>query len=288
VRQPALPPPPENAPGAAAVRLDVKEITARTWDDKLTIEWLSDRPLRLTHIDLRAVDVPTVYLLGDSTVADQPFEPAASWGQMLPVFFMPSIAVANHAKSGATLKSFLAELRLDKVLAQLRPGDWVLIQFGHNDEKEAWPQTYVDAHTTYRDYLSVYVAEIRRHGATPILVTSPERRNFNDAGAIIESHGDYPAAVRAVASDLGVPCIDLHALSKQTYEALGPERAAGAFNDGGRDKTHHNDYGAYLLAHAVATELRHIDVLLKANMREFPDFDARDPLMQEHFHLQTH
>ena len=92
----------------------------------------------------------TMFLLGDSTVTDQRYEPGASWGEMLPAFLRPDIAIANNAESGETLKSFLTGLRLDKVLGQVRPGDFALIQFGHNDQKEASPQSYAEAATTYR------------------------------------------------------------------------------------------------------------------------------------------
>src|SRR5262245_9406354 len=157
---------------------------------------------------------------------------------MLQRFFAPDIVVANHAESGETLKSFVTELRLDKLLAGLRAGDWVMIQFGHNDQKTQWPQTYADAATTYRAWLRTYLAEIRHRGGTPLLVTSPERRNFDDAGRIVPSLGDYPDAMRAVAREERVALLDLNALSVRLYQALGPERAARAFADEGRDKTH--------------------------------------------------
>ena len=163
---------------------------------------------------------------------------------MLPRFFGAGIAIANHAESGETLKSFVTELRLDKLLSTLKPGDWVMIQFGHNDQKIQWPQTYAEAATTYRSWLRTYIAEIRRRGATPILVTSPERRNFDAQGRIVPTLGEYPDAVRAVAREEGVALIDLNPMSVRFYEALGPEVSPRAFADEGRDKTHHNEYGA--------------------------------------------
>ncbi|WP_425475262.1 rhamnogalacturonan acetylesterase [Sphingomonas silueang] len=249
-----LSPPPENAPGGTMVRLKPREAGSPTWDDRLTLELLGDGAVATVRIE--PASVPTLYLVGDSTVTDQPSEPAASWGQMLPAFLDGQVAVANHAESGETLKSFLTELRLDKVLAAIRPGDWLFIQFGHNDQKAQWPQTYADAATTYPAYLRAYIAEARRRGAQPVLVTSPERRNFDAGGRIKPTLGDYPAAVRAVARETGVPVIDLNAASIATYEALGPEVAAQAFNDGGKDRTHHNNYGAWLLARSVAEGIR--------------------------------
>ncbi len=258
VRTAALPAPPENAPGGDAVRLKPRELGSLTWDDRLTVEFSGAAP-RVASLRIEPAEVPTLYLAGDSTVTDQPMAPSASWGQMLPRFFAPDISIANHAESGETLKSFVTELRLDKLLSKLAPGDWVMIQFGHNDQKSQWPQTYVEAATTYRSWLRVYLAEVRRRGATPLLVTSPERRHFDAAGHIVDSHGEYPQAVRDVAREEGVALIDLHDMSRRFYEALGPELAARAFADAGRDLTHHNEFGAYSLARMVVEGLRACD-----------------------------
>ena len=111
--------------------------------------------------------MPTLYLAGDSTVTDQAHGAVGKLGTDAAAFFAPDISIANHAESGETLKSFVTELRLDKLLSKLAAGDWVMIQFGHNDQKSQWPQTYVEAATTYRSWLRVYLAEVRRRGATP-------------------------------------------------------------------------------------------------------------------------
>jgi lysophospholipase L1-like esterase len=285
VRTPALVAPPLNAPGGTMVRLNTREAGSLTWDDKLTLEFLGAEK-KVATLSIEPVDVPTVYLVGDSTVTDQTREPAASWGQMLPRFFGPTIAIANHAESGETLKSFLTGLRLDKVLSTLRKGDWLLIQFGHNDSKSQWPQTYVEASTTYKAYLSAYIAEARRRGATPILITPPERRNFDTDGHIINSHGDYPDAMRALARDTGVPLIDLYAMSKTFYEALGPQRAPLAFNNGGRDATHHDNYGAYELARLVVVGIRKADPALAAHLAaDAGELDPAHPDAPEAFSL---
>jgi lysophospholipase L1-like esterase len=289
VRTPAMPPSLANAPGAAAVRLAVEEINSPDWDDRLTLE-VSECASLVTDITVEPAHVPTVYLLGDSTVTDQWPGPGASWGQMLPRFLNLDIAVANHARSGATLKSFLTELRLDKVLSTLAPGDWLMIQFGHNDQKRERPQTYVEAATTYRAYLRAYIAEARRRGGIPVLVTSPERRNFDEHGQIVDSLEGYPDAVRAVAREDSVALIDLNAMSKAFYEALGPGRAAIAFRDEGRDKTHHSDYGAYELARMVVTGVRTAEPALVGDLARHlaPDaaaFDPRKPDPPEQFRL---
>jgi lysophospholipase L1-like esterase len=273
VRTPGLEQPPPNAPGGARVRLKSREEGSLSWDDKLTLEFGGPAP-QVAALEIDAVEVPTLYLAGDSTVTDQADAPAASWGQMLPRFFAPRIAVANHAESGETLKSFVTEQRLDKLLAGLRAGDWVMIQFGHNDQKSQWPQTYADAATTYRSWLRVYLAEVRRRGATPVLVTSPERRTFDTDGHIVNSLGDYPDAVREVAREDGVALVDLNQMSRHFYEALGPERAARAFADQGRDRTHHNEYGAYSLARMVIEALRGCDPKLLAGLAQHISADV--------------
>jgi len=281
VRTPALGDLPANATGGTTVRLKPREIGAANWDERLTLEF--DPALAsLRSITVEPVDVPTLYLAGDSTVTDQPDAPNASWGQRLPAFFTPDIAIANHAESGETLKSFVTEQRLDKLLSRLRAGDWVMIQFGHNDQKTQWPQTYADAATTYRAWLRTYLAEIRRRGATPLLVTSPERRNFDAAGRIVPTLGDYPAAMRAVAREERVALLDLNVLSVRFYEALGPRSAPRAFADDGRDKTHFNEYGAQQLARCVVEALRAADPALTAGLEthlglDLPRFDPDHP-----------
>jgi lysophospholipase L1-like esterase len=258
IRTPMLPPQPANAPGGTTVRLNAHELDSPTWDDRLTLQFIGPSAA-IASLSVASAETPTLYLTGDSTVTDQRTSPSASWGQMLPRFVDDRIVIANHAESGETLKSFLTGLRLDKVLANLRKGDWLLIQFGHNDQKAQWPQTYVEAGTTYRAYLRAHIAEARRRGATPILVTSPERAHFDESARIITSHGDYPEAVRTVAREEAVALIDLYAMSKQFYETLGPERIVKAFADGGKDRSHHNNYGAYELARLVVQGIRAAD-----------------------------
>jgi lysophospholipase L1-like esterase len=285
VRTPALAAPPENAPGGTSVRLKGREIGSPTWDDKLSLEFLGPVSA-VREVDIQRVDVPTVYLVGDSTVTDQQAEPAASWGQMLPRFFRADVAIANHAESGETLKSFITELRLAKALSRMKAGDWMIIQFGHNDEKKQWPQTYADPHSTYPAYLRAFIAEARLRGATPILVTPTERRNFDASGHIVPSHGDYPDAVRAVAREEKVGLIDLTRMTTTFYEALGPERSPLAFNDGGKDKTHHDNYGAYEIARMVASSLVSADPRLAAHLLpEGRGYDPAKPDPPERFAL---
>jgi len=253
VRTPALASPPKNAPGGRAVRIAPDEAGTYEWDDRLTLELLGDA--RVAAVTIEPVTAPTVFLAGDSTVTDHPYEPTAAWGQMLPAMLDDRIAVANHARSGATLKSFLTDLRLDKLLSAAKPGDWLLIQFGHNDQKKQWPQTYADPAFTYPAYLKAYIAEARARGMMPVLVTSPERRMFQPDGTLKRTLADYVEAMKRVAAEEHVALIDLNAASRRIYETLGPDRAPLAFNDNGRDQTHNDNYGAWLLARAVAAGL---------------------------------
>lgn len=279
VRNARLAAPPANAPGGSEVKLKSREAGSYTWDDKLTLEFLGDP--RVASIDIEPVDVPTVFLAGDSTVTDQRSEPAASWGQMLPALFGPDVAIANHAESGETLKSFVTELRFDKLLSLVKRGDWLLIQFGHNDQKANWPQTYADPAVTYPAWLRTYIAEARRRGAHPVLVTSPERRNY-EAGKVRRTLAEYGEAVRKVARADKVPLLDLQERTVTLYEALGEAKAATLFNEGGADRTHHNNPGAWFLARAVATEIAaqvpDLAVHLKPAARSF---DAANPQLDE-------
>jgi lysophospholipase L1-like esterase len=204
---------------------------------------------------------------------------------MLPRF-LPGVAVANHAESGETMKSFLTGLRLAKVLSQIKAGDYLLIQFGHNDEKKNWPQTYVEAHTTYKAYLRAFIAEARLREATPVLVTPMQRRNFDAAGKIRNTHGDYPQAVREVAAEEKVALIDLDRMSVAFYEALGPEKSPLAFSAGGKDVTHHDNYGAYELAKCVTQGIRDATLpLARFIAADFAGFDPAHPDAPDSFAL---
>ncbi len=251
------------------------------WDDKLTLEFNGTHP-SVARIEIARAEVPTLFLLGDSTVCDQPREPFASWGQMLTRFFKPEIAVANHAESGESLRSSFNAKRLEKVVSALKAGDTVLIQFGHNDEKERGEG--VGAFTTYKASLKQYVAAIRKHGGEPVLVTPVQRRTFEPDRKIRNSHGDYPEAMKQAAAEESVPLIDLHALSTTLYETLGPEKSGALFKPG--DGTHHNNYGAYELARCVVEGIRTAKIpLAKFLADDLPSFDPAHPDALESFAL---
>ncbi len=235
------------------VSLRGDDAIGRDWDDALTISVSGTAPA-LETLTIAPVQARRVLLAGDSTVTDQAGGDYASWGQMLPRF-LDGLSVANHARSGETMKSFLTSLRWDRLMQDTRPGDIVLIQFGHNDEKKQWPRTYAAPDGAYPAYLAAFVADVRQRGATPVLVTPVARRTFGKDGRIENSHAGYDAAVRDVATRLKVPVIDLTQQTATFYETLGPDVAQAAFANGGKEKTHHNAYGAYEIACFVARSL---------------------------------
>jgi len=262
-------------PGDGQVGLKDREKTseARAWDDRITLEFSDTHPA-LCALEIEKVDgIPTIFIAGDSTSTDQPFEPYNSWGQMLTRFFKPDIAIANHGESGEMLRSFMSELRLAKVLSAIKPGDYLFIQMGHNDQKETGEG--VGAFTSYKSDLKIFVAEARRHDAIPVLVTSMNRLTFDAAGKITNSLGDYPEAVRQVAKEENVTLIDLNAMSKLFYEALSPTDAHLAF--AATDTTHHSDYGSYELAKCIVEGIRQSRLPLVKYLFDTPPFDPSHP-----------
>lgn len=278
-RRPFLDKAEQDAVDAPKVGLRGEEIGGRSWDDALSVTVSGTAQAQLLGVE--PVSVRRVLLAGDSTVTDQGGGDYASWGQMLPRFLSDDVSVANHARSGETMKSFVATLRWDKLLSQAREGDIVLIQFGHNDQKKQWPRTYVDAAQAYPAWLKAFAADVQARGAEVVLVTPVARRVFKD-GRIENTHQGYDQAVRDVAAELGVPLIDLTLATTRFYEALGPESPL-AFGAGGEDKTHHNAYGAWVIANYVAAAL--VTQLGLEAAEDFVAFDPSRPADPRHFEL---
>ena len=198
----------------------------------------------------------TLYLIGDSTMANKPVIPANSergWGQLLSLYFQESLQVENHAVNGRSAKSFVAEGRWKKIVDRIAPGDFVLIQFGHNDQKDKSPSGGAFGH--YQKYLERYVRETRERQGTPILATSVVRRRFNKQGEFFDTLGDYPRVTRQVAEALKVPLLEMHGKTAELLQQLGPERSTQLFNhvppgelaahpEGLKDDTHFNTLGA--------------------------------------------
>ena len=266
--------------GGGTVRLKPRETTneIRAWDEKLTLEFDDAHPC-VSAINIKKVDdLPVVFVCGDSTICDQPGENFASWGQMLPRFFKPDVVVANHGESGESLRGFLGEKRWDKVLSLMKKGDYMIVQMGHNDEKESGPN--VGALTSFKTDLKRFVADTRAKGATPIIVDPMERRSFGADGKQKLTHGDYPLAFRQVAQEDKVAFVDLTALSAVFYNALGADKAYLAFAGTGtnRDATHHDNYGAYELAKIVVQGIRDNKLdLAKSIVDDFQPFDPAKP-----------
>jgi lysophospholipase L1-like esterase len=266
---------------AGEVRLKAPRETtqeARAWDTAITLEFGDARPA-VASVEIAPVDVPTVFLLGDSTVCDQSKEPYNSWGQMFTRWFVPEVAIANHGESGETYRDSIGRRRLDKILSLMRPGDWLLMQFGHNDQKQI-ANNSGGPFTTYKAEIKRHVEGARSRGGIPVILSPMERRGFDATGKVKPSLIDYANAAREVARELGVAFIDLNALSKPFYEALGPERSARAFAaPGGKvDNTHHNNYGSYQMSRAVAQALRDQALPLARFLRpDFPGFDPARP-----------
>lgn len=251
-------------------------LEAFAWDDKLTLEFDNTRPA-VCAVTIEPVNVPTIFVLGDSTVCDQPREPYASWGQMLPVFFKPEVAVANHGESGESYAASLGRRRIDKIVSLIHRGDVVIMQFGHNDQKERGPGKgpFLD----YKQNIRKHVEMIRAAGGIPVIVSPMERRNFNADGTVRQTLADYAEAAKQAAEENHVAFIDLHAFSipfYETLEARGKDYSRKAF--AGMDNTHTDNYGAYEFAKVIAQGLRddHIWVA-KFLVDGFKPVDPRHP-----------
>jgi lysophospholipase L1-like esterase len=274
------------------VKLKPRELGILNWDHKLTLEFNGDHP-SVRSINIEPIpNEPVIYLAGDSTVVDQYYEPWAAWGQMLPRFFLPGVVVANHAESGETTRSFVGEHRLAKIMTTMKPGDYLFIQFAHNDMKPG--AVSLD---DYKKLLIDYIAQTRAKGATPVLVTAMNRRTFDDAGKITNSLSGYPDATREVAAQQKVALIDLNAMSKTLFDTMGPEGTLKAFmhypansfpgqTAAISDDTHFNSYGAYELARCIVHGIREANLpLTKFLDPSIPDFNPAHPDSQPDFHL---
>jgi lysophospholipase L1-like esterase len=257
------------------VRLKDREKTteAIAWDNKLTLEFTDSHPGVRTLTIEKDDKVPTIFIAGDSTSTDQPREPFNSWGQSLPVFFKPEIAVANHGESGESLRGFFGEKRVDKLMSLIRPGDYLLIQMGHNDQKDKGEG--VGAFTTYKADLKRLGALAKAHGAIPVYISPMARLSFGADGKVVNTLGDYPEAVRQAAKEDGVALIDLNAMSVPFYEALGAADAHKAF--AGKDTTHHDDYGSYELAKCIVQGIKDAKLPIAKYLYPMPPFDPAHP-----------
>ena len=221
-----------------------------------------------------------IYLIGDSTVCTQPDSqaPVTGWGTPFAIFFNPTVKVENHAKGGRSTRTFLSEDRWNPIFNKINPGDYVIMQFGHNDE--AKEEIYKDRYTSPADYrknLTKFIAETRLKGGNPILVTPVSRRRFDKEGNVMETHIEYSAVVMSLAKELNVPVVDLDTKSRALYQSYGAEHSTLLFNvsgpgtnpqfpDGINDNTHFSEYGARLLAELVLAEIKNMHLELESRL----------------------
>ena len=275
------------------VRIKPREKTKLNWDDELTLEITGD------YSTVKSVSVEpetkatTVFLCGNSTIVDQDEEPWASWGQMITRWMDDGISIANYAESGETASTFISVGRLKKLLTQMKAGDYIFMEFGHNDQKQKFAGA--GAYYNFAQALKTFLDEAKAKGAHPIFVTPTQRRSFQ-GGKIQETHGDYPEAMKEVARREGVPVIDLHEMTRVFYEAMGEEPSKRAFvhypanTFPGQDKaladnTHFNPYGAYELAKCIIEGLKTAAPELYKHVRpEYTTFDPAHPDDVETFH----
>ena len=271
------------------VKVKDREKNYNTWDNAINLEFTGAAPaVKEVKIE-RDTTATTIFLCGNSTVVDQPYEPWASWGQMIPRWFGPEVSISNNAESGLTAASFLGSYRLDKILTMMKKGDYVICEFGHNDQKEK--MAGAGAWYNFSYYLKIFIDKVRAKGGNIIFVTPTQRRRFDDAthSKILETHGDYPDAMRAVAKREGVPVIELHDMTRTFFETLGYENSKKALvhypanTFPGQDKpladnTHFNPYGAYEIAKMVVMGMKQLNLPIVKYLRsDWKDFNPAQP-----------
>jgi lysophospholipase L1-like esterase len=218
-----------------------------------------------------------VWLIGDSTMSDKEIKayPETGWGMPFAHFFDSSVVVDNRAKNGRSTKSFIAEGRWDAATKEMKTGDYVFIQFGHNDEVST-KGSYTPP-DQFEANLIRFIRDVRDKRAMPVLITPVARRKFDSAGKILETHAVYAAIVRKVAADQRVALIDLDRESQELLQELGPEDSKFLFDyldpgehpnypQGRRDDTHFNELGARKMAEIVLADIRGLHLPLAAHI----------------------
>lgn len=271
---------------AASISLKDRELGDLNWDNKLTLEFLGSVAIQKIEI-IPLTTLTTIFLAGDSTVTDQEIEPWASWGQFITQYFNEDIVVANYAVSGSSLSSFKASGRLKKILLLIKPGDYLIVEFAHNDEKIKGEEN--GPWKSYSNLLTEFIQSAREKGAIPVLATPTQRRFFNEDGALKPTHGDFPDAMRAVAKKMNVSLIDVTEMTTQLYESWGDEMSRKAFVQypantfPGQDKalednTHFNSFGANEIALCVINGIRDLTIPLKHFItKQTPSYNPKKP-----------
>ncbi len=274
------------------IKIKAREKGKLDWDDKLTFEINGSKPQLAALFIEPAPAHTTLFLCGNSTVVDQDTEPWASWGQMLPRFFDDNVCVANYGESGESASSFIAGNRLKKVLSEIKPGDYIFVEFGHNDEKIKGEGK--GPFQSFITDLRKFVTEAKVRGAIPVLITPTERRFFNTEGTLKPTHGYYPDATRKLAQEEGVALIDLTQKSGMMYRTWGVEESKKAFvhypantfigqDKALADNTHFNPYGAYEIAHCILQGIKENKLPLREHFLDFTNFNPQKPLPFDKF-----
>lgn len=223
----------------------------------------------LTPLQANELKPVMLHLVGDSTMSDKPnlAYPERGWGQLLPQFLLPQLTVVNHAANGRSTRRFLNEGRWQLLLSELDQGDYVLIQFGHNDQKVDDPARYAAADSDYQTFLQQFIADVRKQGATPMLASPICRRNFAEDGSLKRDLADYANAAAQVAKAAEVSFFDLQQLSCDFWQQLGkadsqpyfiqvPAGLYQKFPDGKVDNTHLTLQGASKISQFFLQELK--------------------------------
>lgn len=214
-----------------------------------------------------------MYVIGDSTAAEYGPDrfPLTGWAQVLQKYFDPNqLQVVDKAVSGRSSKSYWEEGRWDEVKGTLKKGDYVVVQFGHNDSKQQDPKRFTDPETTYKQYLNRYVDAIQAAGAIPILATSINRNVWKENRTLEHTLADYPAAMRALAGERSVLLVDMTQLTRALFEKLGPEKTTKLFMnlepgqyenypEGRSDNTHLTMQGAESISKVFIDDLVSVD-----------------------------
>lgn len=270
------------------VRIKDREKGSLNWDDRLTLEFNGPSPA-IKEIKIEPDNTATtIFLCGNSTVVDQDKEPWASWGQMIPCWFTDQVAISNHAESGLTASSFIAQNRLEKIMTMMKAGDYVICEFGHNDQKEKGPGS--GAYYNFAFALKKFIDQVRAKGGTIIFATPTQRRAFDDSKTHIkETHANYPEAMREVAKRESVSVIELHDMTRTFFETLGFENSkkglvhypANTFPGQEKelaDNTHFNPYGAYEVAKMIVMGMKELNLPIVKCLRDnWVDYSPAQP-----------
>lgn len=268
------------------IKIEEKEKDYENWDDVLTIDFCGNNP-QVKDVQIEKIDdAITMFLCGNSTVTDWNKEAYASWGQMIPRWFDDKVCVANFAESGERTSTFISSNRWAAVMERAKKGDYILIEFGHNDQKEKEPGCGAWYNFSYN--LKRMIDEAKKKRCQVVLVTPAARRKFVD-GKVPNTHGEYLDAIKAVAERENVPVLDLNTMCCVLYEAMGEEGSkkimvhypANTFPNQEQaiaDNTHFSTFGAYELAKCIVVGLKHLRLPLADHIvGEWQGFDPSQP-----------